>query len=59
MCKDMYFEDFQVVRDVYLPEASVWLCDYPFLKRDKFERISAEEFRRRMHSGGPVRDPQW
>eukprot|EP00892_Ulva_mutabilis_P002272 jgi/Ulvmu1/12045/UM083_0058.1 len=44
MSREPYFEDFQVVRDVYLPTLGLWLSDYPFLKRDAFERISEEMY---------------
>jgi hypothetical protein len=47
MSATQYFEDFQVVRDVYVPEAAVWLYDYPFVKRDAFQRISADIFNSR------------
>lgn len=44
-----YFEDFQVVRDVYVPSTGQWLCDYPFVKREPFQEVSAEIFRARRN----------
>ncbi|KAG2487397.1 hypothetical protein HYH03_013966 [Edaphochlamys debaryana] len=38
--RDERFSSFKVVREVYLPQAGVWLCDYPFLNRDLFTAVS-------------------
>lgn len=42
MSSEPYFEDFQVVRDLYVPAIGLWLADYPFLKRDAFQRLSED-----------------
>lgn len=44
MSSEPYFEDFQVVRDVYVPAVGLWLSDYPFLKRGPFERLSEDMY---------------
>ena len=51
MSSSQFFDDFQVVRDVYVPELKQWLCDYPFIKRDVFQRISTEVFLSRQAPG--------
>ncbi|GFR46966.1 hypothetical protein Agub_g8618, partial [Astrephomene gubernaculifera] len=51
LCRDDRFVSFKVVREVYLPQAGVWLCDYPFLNRDLFLSVSlAVERQRRAES---------
>jgi hypothetical protein len=51
LSKSMYCEDFEVIRDVYVPTTGAWLCEYPFVKRSDFERISAEIYRSRAAAG--------
>ena len=48
LSKTMYCDEFDVVRDVYVPASGAWLCDYPFVKRLDFERISADIYRSRQ-----------
>ena len=38
----------QVVREVYLPEAGLWLAEYPFLQRDEFLSLSLDIERARQ-----------
>ena len=57
LSQNQYFEDFQVIRDLYLPQAEYnaspyWLCEYPFIKREAFQRISADVFYSRTRGGG-------
>lgn len=42
-----YFDEFQVVRDLFVPETGAWLSDYPFVKRDAFQRISVDVYNSR------------
>lgn len=44
MSKEPYFEEFQAVRDIYVPSEGLWLSDYPFLRRDVFERLSEDMY---------------
>jgi hypothetical protein len=62
LSKSMYCEDFEVVRDVYVPATGAWLCDYPFVKRSDFERISAEVYRSRAAAAdisAPMPGERW
>jgi hypothetical protein len=52
-----YFDDFQVIRDIYVPALDLWLCDYPFVKRDAFRRLSSEVYWSREREGQDVE--QW
>jgi hypothetical protein len=44
MSNSQYLEEFVVVRDIYVPTLSLWLADYPFIKRDVFERLSEDVY---------------
>lgn len=44
MSTSQYFEEFVVVRDVYIPALRVWLADYPFIKRNVFEQLSEDVY---------------
>jgi hypothetical protein len=57
MSDSQYFEDFVVVRDVFVPSLGLWLSEYPFLKRDVFERVSEELYWSRKES--PPNEPEW
>jgi hypothetical protein len=49
MSNSQYFEEFVVVRDVYIPTLRLWLADYPFIKRDVFERLSEDVYWSRQY----------
>jgi hypothetical protein len=49
-----YFDSFDVVRDVFFPSIGAWLSDYPYLKRDAFQRLSVAVYCSRQD---PDRDP--
>lgn len=44
MSAEPYFDEFQVVRDIYVPAVGLWLSDYPFVKRDAFEKLSEDMY---------------
>lgn len=50
MSSSQYFEEFAVVRDVYIPALRLWLAEYPFIKRDAFERLSEDVYWSRQYS---------
>lgn len=50
MSSSQYFEEFVVVRDVYIPALRLWLAEYPFIKRDAFERLSEDVYWSRQNS---------
>jgi hypothetical protein len=51
-----YFESFDVVRDAFFPAVGAWLSDYPYLKRQTFERLSASVYCSRQESERGVPD---
>lgn len=59
LSKTLRFDDMQVVRDVYIPTLGRWLCDYPFVTRRAFARVSAEVYASRAAGGGADDWQQW
>lgn len=53
-----YFETFEVVRDVFFPQLGAWLADYPYLKREAFQRLSASVYSETQRAE-PAREEYW
>lgn len=60
LCGSREFRQFKVVREVYLPEAGLWLSEYPFVEQDRFLQISLDIERTRAlraNGGSPAPPP--
>lgn len=43
----VFLPSLQVVREVYLPQSGLWLCEYPYVNRDLFVALSVGVERQR------------